>query len=94
MQVNIRKLDKELYYHPQWPKDRPILYSYFHKSTFTDNDILIFGRLYVKYSHLHCFKVTELTNYFNFMLHKMQIHNAKQLFERTRQIYLKNKNYA
>lgn len=92
MQINLSKLDKELYYHPQWPKDRPKLIKFFSQSILTDDDMLDFGRLYIKYSHLQSFKAGELGNYFNLMLNKMQIYDAQELFELTRKLY-QNQHY-
>ena len=90
MKVNIRKLRKELYYHPGWEEDQHIFLRFLHQSYFSDKDIIVFARLYVKYSHIHCFHDSQLTSYFNYMLQKMQIHTSKNLFNKTNSIYEKN----
>jgi len=90
MQVNLIKLNKQLYYHPPWQEDKIIFTKLFRKSNFQDEDIILFARLYVKYSHLHCFDYNELTKYFNYMLQKMQIHNSINLFNITKNIYNKS----
>ena len=90
MQVNITKLNKELYYHPAWPEDKKLLIPLMYQSSFTNSDILAFARLYVKYSHLHCFQVNELTHYFNYMLHRMQLYTPECLFQKTNNIYKKS----
>ena len=87
MQVNLNRLNKDLYYHPAWAEDKKVLIPLIYQSSFTDSDILIFARLYVKYSHLHCFQVSELTKYFNHMLQKMQLYTSQSLFQKTNNIY-------
>lgn len=87
MQVNLTKLNKYLYYHPAWAKDKKLMTSLMHQSSFTDSDILVFARLYVKYSHLHCFEVNELTNYFNYILQRMELYTPESLFKKTNKIY-------
>ena len=91
MQVNISKLKKELYYHPAWAEDQDIFLKFLYQSNFSEQDIIVLARLYVKYSHIHCFQKSELTNYFNCLLHKMQIHSPKNLFRATHNIYAKDK---
>jgi len=94
MKVNLIKLNKQLHYHPPWQEDVLIFTKLLNKSNFKDEDVILFARLYVKYSHIHCFHVNELSNYFNYMLHKMQIHSSKNLFHITKNIYEKSKiNY-
>lgn len=80
-----------MYYHPAWEEDRYVFMKLLQQSDFSDQDIIIFGRLHVKYSHIHLFQDSELTNYFNYMLEKMQIRNTKELFSRTHSIYQKAK---
>ena len=87
MNVNIKKLNTELYYHPPWQEDKPVFMKLLNQSHFTDDDIILFARLYVKYSHIHCFQISELTNYFKYMLIKMKISSSKKLFEKTKLIY-------
>ena len=87
MELNIHKLNKELFYHPHWPEDQKSCLQLLYQSSFTDEDIVLLARLYVKYSHLHCFTLSELTKYFQYMLQKTQIYNHKNLFKRTREIY-------
>lgn len=87
MQVNVNKLKKELFYHPAWAEDKETFLNFLRQSSFSNNDIVLFARLYVKYSHIHCFHATELTNYFNYMLIKMQMYTAKKLFSKTHEIY-------
>lgn len=89
MKVNIRKLKRELYYHPAWEEDKHMFMQLLYQSYFSDQDIITLGRLYVKYSHIHCFQKSELTIYFSYMLEKMQIHSSKELFSRTHNIYRK-----
>jgi len=94
MKVNLVKLNRQLHYHPPWQEDIVIFKKLLDQSSFKDEDIVLFARLYVKYSHLHCFSVNELTKYFNYMLHKMQIYNRRNLFNITKNIYNKSKiNY-
>lgn len=90
--INLKKLNIELYYHPPWPKDRPTFIRLLNQSDFTNNDVITFARLYVKYSHLHCFYINELKNYFHYMLAKMQINNPEVLFKSTCDIYKKSKD--
>lgn len=90
MTVNLTKLNKMLHYHPPWEEDKIIFKKLFHQSNFKDEDIVLFARLYVKYSHLHCFDLNELTKYFNYMLNKMQIDNSINLFHITKKIYNKS----
>lgn len=92
MNVNTKKLNSELHYHPPWPEDKPIFMRLLTQSHFTDDDILLFARLYVKYSHIHCFTISELTNYFKYMLIKMQIYSSDKLFDRTKFIYTRLNN--
>lgn len=92
MQVNINKLKKEMFYHPAWAEDKDTFIGFLYQSSFSNNDIIVFARLYVKYSHIHCFHRTELTNYFNYMLKKMQIPTATKLFSKTHAIYRKAKS--
>lgn len=87
MNINIKRLNKELHYHPPWPKDKPIFIRFLNQSHFTNKDIILFARLYVKYSHIHCFQTNELTNYFKSILIKMKIDNPKELFNKTQSIY-------
>lgn len=87
MKVNISKLKKELYYHPAWAEDEHIFLKFLRQSYFSDQDIIIFARLYVKYSHIHCFQNSQLTYYFNYMLEKMKIYTSKNLFKKTHNIY-------
>ncbi len=89
MKINIGKLKKELYYHPAWAEDQDVFFRFLRQSSFSDKDIIIFARLYVKYSHIHCFQESQLTYYFNYMLEKMQIYTSKQLFKKTNNIYAK-----
>lgn len=83
--INIYKLRKELYYHPPWYKDQEIFLKLLKKSTFTDEDIIDFGRIYVRYNHLKNLK--ELRKYLNYILEKMEIDNPNSLFKKTKQIY-------
>jgi hypothetical protein len=92
MQVNISKLKKEMFYHPAWAEDKDTFIDFLYQSNFSNNDIIVFARLYVKYSHIHCFHKTELTNYFNYMLKKMQIPNSRKLFSKTHDIYSRRKS--
>lgn len=87
MQINIKKLKRELHYHPAWEEDRYIFMKLLQQSEFSDQDIVMFGRLHVKYSHIHLFQKSELANYFSYMLKKMQIRNIKELFSKTNDIY-------
>ena len=87
MNINIKQLNKELHYHPPWLKDRPVFIRLLNQSHFTNTDIILFARLYIKYSHIHCFQVSELTKYFKSMLVKMKIHNSEKLFCKTQVIY-------
>ena len=87
MSINLTKLNQELYYHPPWPQDKHTFIRLLNQSQFTNNDIILFARLYVKYSHIHCFQISELTEYFKYMLIKMQIYNPQKLFEKTQTIY-------
>ena len=89
MKINIRQLKKELYYHPAWAEDQHTFLRFLQRSCFSDEDVIVFARLYVKYSHIHCFQNTELTNYFNYMLQKMQINTSENLFKITNNIYAK-----
>lgn len=89
MQVNAQQLQKELYYHPAWSEDRDIFMKFLNKSYFSDQDLIILARLYVKYSHIHCFQKSELTSYFNYILRKMQMHDSQELFNRAHSIYKK-----
>lgn len=94
MKVNLTKLNKQLHYHPPWQEDIIIFTKLFKQSNFNNEDIILFARLYVKYSHLHCFNLNELTRYFNYMLQKMQIYNSNNLFKITKKIYSESKiNY-
>lgn len=92
MNANIKALNKELYYHPPWIEDKPIFIKFLHKSHFTDKDIILFARLYVKYSHIHCFQTSELTNYFKDILTKMKIGSSEELFNKTHIIYSQLRN--
>jgi len=85
--MNISKLHKELYHHPPWPKDKKTFIRLLKLSVFTNEDIIIFARLYVKYSHIHCFRINELQNYFNYILKKMNFNNSTELFNKTNKIY-------
>lgn len=87
MQVNLIKLNKELHYHPAWIKDKKFMTRLLYKSSFTDSDILILARLYIKYNHLHYLQNNELANYFNYILQKMQFHTSQSLFQKTHKIY-------
>ena len=89
MNLSFKKLDRELYYHPHWQLDKKLFLRLLKQSHFTDKDTLLVARLYVKYSHLHCSRISELTIYFSYMLQKMQIDSAESLFERTNNIYSK-----
>lgn len=91
MHFNIHKLNQELHYHPPWSEDKTTFINLLTQNSFTDDDIILFARLYVKYSHLHCFYISELTHYFTYMLKKMQIYNSTELFRKTKIIY-KNKH--
>lgn len=91
MKLNLIKLNKQLHYHPPWQEDQLIFKKLLDKSNFKDEDIILFARLYVKYSHLHCFDENELSNYFNYMLQKMQIYSSINLFNITKNIYKKSK---
>jgi len=91
MKVNLVKLNKQLHYHPPWQEDMIIFIKLLNQSNFKDDDIILFARLYVKYSHLHCFNTNELSNYFNYMLQKMQIQSSNKLFNITKNIYNKSK---
>ena len=92
MNIDIKKLNKELYYHPPWREDKPVFIKFLTQSHFTDNDIILFARLYVKYSHIHCFQTNELTNYFQFMFIKMKLNNSEELFSKTQIIYSQLQN--
>lgn len=83
--VNLYKLRKELHYYPSWYKDKKTFLILLNKSNFTDEDIINFGRIYVKYNHLK--NLRELNKYFNYVLEKMQLDNSKNLFKKTNQIY-------
>ncbi len=85
--INLYILRKELYYHPSWYDDQAIFLKLLKKSKFTDEDIITFGRLYVRYNHLKNLK--ELRKYLNYILKKMEMHSPNNLFEKTRQIYKK-----
>ena len=87
MPVNLKKLNQQLYYHPPWQEDKPIFLAFLQKSSFSNQDIILFARLYVKYSHLHCSKSNELANYFSYILKKMQINDSNNLFSKTHNIY-------
>ena len=87
MEVNIKKLKKQLYYHPAWAEDQDTFMRFLNQSNFSDEDIVLFGRLYVKYSHMHCFHSNELSNYFNHILERMQIHTSVNLFSKTHCVY-------
>lgn len=90
--MNISKLYKELYDHPPWRKDKNTFMRLLKSSHFTDEDIIIFARLYVKYSHLHCFHINELHNYFQYILQKMNFSNPAELFKKTNKIYQDKKD--
>ena len=92
MNVNIKKIHFELYYHPPWPKDKLTFIRLLNQSEFTEDDIITLAQLYVKYSHIHYFQVSELKYYFKYMLKKMEISNEKQLFKKTNKIYQKKVN--
>lgn len=92
MNINIKKLNKELHYHPPWLKDKPSFIRLLNQSYFTNQDIILFARLYVKYSHIHCFQINELTYYFKSILIKMKINNSKELFNRTQVIHSQRQN--
>lgn len=92
MNINIKKLNKELRDHPPWLKDKPIFIRFLNQSYFTNQDIILFARLYVKYSHIHCFQTNELTHYFKSILIKMKINNSKELFKRTQVIHSQRQN--
>lgn len=83
--INLYRIKKELYYYPSWYKDKSLFFKLLKQSNFTDEDILNFGRIYVRYNHLNNFK--ELTKYLNYILQKMKLHSAKRLFEKTNEIY-------
>lgn len=85
--MNIRKLHKELYHHPPWPQDKSEFVRLAKLSNFTNGDIIIFARLYIKYSHIHCFHVSELNNYFQYVLKKMNLNTPRKLFQKTNKIY-------
>lgn len=87
--MNIQKLNTQLYYHPSWPNDKNTFIRLLNQSNFTDKDIKLFARLYVKYSHLHCFESNELTHYFTYMLGKMGFYTKQALFQRSHAIYKK-----
>lgn len=89
--LNTHQLNKEMHYHPSWNNDKKILLKLLRQISFTDRDILKFGRLYTKYNHIHSCKKNELNRYFHFMLRKMEISNENTLFKITNTIY-KNKN--
>lgn len=88
--MNIHKLHKELYYHPPWIKDKPTFIKLLVQKSFSNQDIVTLARLYVKYSHLHCFQIGELNNYFRYMLVKMNLNTPSKLFETTHKIYTEN----
>lgn len=90
MKLNFIELNKQLYYHPPWQQDKVIFHKLLHKSNFQDEDIKLFAMLYVKYSHLHCFKINQLQIYFHYMLQKMAIYNSTNLFNLTNKIYNKS----
>ena len=92
MNINIKKLSIELYYHPPWPKDKHLFVQLLNQSNFTDDDIIIFAQLYVKYSHIHCLYINELNRYFTYMLTKMQLYSATHLFQKTKSIYKKQRH--
>lgn len=92
MSISIKKLHIELYYHPKWSKDKPTFIKFFYQSSFTNNDFIIFAKLYIKYSHIHCFQANELRKYFEYILKKMKIHNIKELFNKTHEFYQENKS--
>lgn len=83
--VNLYKLKKELHYYPSWYKDKGIFLKLLKKSYFVDEDIINFGRIYVRYNHLKNLK--ELNKYLNYILRKMELDNPKNLFKKTKQIY-------
>lgn len=83
--VNLYKLSKELHYHPSWYKDKGTFLILLKKSSFTDEDLINFGRIYVKYNHLKNLK--ELNKYFNYILKKLELNNSKNLFKKTNEIY-------
>lgn len=89
MTLEIKKLKKELYYHPAWAEDEDIFLKFLRQSYFSNKDIIIFARLYVKYSHIHCFQDSQLTYYFSHILNKMELYNSKNLFKKTHSIYAK-----
>lgn len=83
--INIYKLKKELYYHPAWYKDQEYFFKLLNQSQFKQKDIIDFGRLYVKYSHLTYYK--ELNKYFNFILERMNLNNKVNLCDKTKHIH-------
>ena len=87
MTINIGKLKKELYYHPGWEDDRHIFLRLLRQSSFSDKDVIATARLYVKYSHIHCFHESQLTSYFKRILQKMQIKGSQELFTKANNIY-------
>ena len=89
--LNIHKLEKEMFYHPAWCNDKKILFKLLKQTSFTNTEILQFGRLYTKYSHIHYSRKNELNKYFHFMLQKMQILNDITLFQITNTIYKQKK---
>ena len=90
--MDLNKLNTELYYHPPWPKDKSSFIKLLHQSNFTNKDLLLFAKLYVKYSHIHCFNKNELRLYFKHMFVKMKIESQDKLFEITNTIYEQDKN--
>ena len=83
--INIRKLNRDLHYHPSWYKDKDQLFKLLKQSNFTDEEITEFGRIYVRYNNTKYFK--ELKKYFNHIIEKMHFDGPQQLFAKTKQIY-------
>lgn len=80
-------MSKELYYYPAWYNDKKFFIKLLSQSTFSEKDVLQFGRLFIKYSHINCSDTNELNNYFNYILQKMQLYNKTNLFKKTKYIY-------
>lgn len=85
--INMHRLDKVMYYCPSWNHDRHFFIQLLDKSNFADEDILKLGRLYIKYNQIYKQKNNELTNYFDYMLKKMNIYGPANLFNHTKYIY-------
>lgn len=83
--ISIYRLEKELNYYPSWYKDQTLFLRFLKITNFTDTDILNFGRIYVKYSHLD--KLAELKKFLNHILQKMKLKSSKDLFKKTNEIY-------